>query len=173
MSSMVKKLIESVRSAIKSKNHYAALYTALALPDICCAIEYGTTTARKYSDWWNKHAKYSGFLNGDDCYALRCAALHEGRDDITSQRMKDALDYYIFLTSGSHCTLFKDHNVNGKKSSFLQLNVEKFCEDICDTVDAWMFAIEKTNDPEIQKRMRSGIDIHNPGYVHLGVIEFS
>ena len=31
------------------------------------------------------------FLHGEDCYALRCAVLHEGADDIVTQRARVAL----------------------------------------------------------------------------------
>lgn len=38
----------------------------------------------------------TSFLNGGDCYALRCAVLHEGSDDIVEQRAREALERFEF-----------------------------------------------------------------------------
>ena len=95
---------------------------ALTLPDIAGKIEYPISSSRvRYSSWFNKYVgeRYKSrigarneehtFLSGNDCYALRCAYLHEGVTDISGQKSRDVLDDFIFvaLKEGSrvHCGL--------------------------------------------------------------------
>lgn len=165
-------IIKSVRQSIQSKNWYAALFVSLTLPDICTALEDGKASGSKYSSWFESNlTQYNGFLSGKDCYTLRCALLHQGKDDILDQKMRETLKHYVFLTSGSHCNLIKDCVFNGVKKSFLQLNVQKFCEDICLAVERWLKSVN--DNPEIQKRLKETIEIHEPGYSYMGIIKFS
>src|SRR5689334_16770576 len=107
----MKMLVGAVRDAITAENYYAALALALTLPDICAGIESesGKSTWRSYIDWWEQYLgpnyrrkigpeqEEHIFMRGGDCYALRCAFLHEGRDDIGTQRAKDILDRFRFV----------------------------------------------------------------------------
>jgi len=165
------KIIDSVRDSLRQENWYAALFAALTLPDICVALEHGKGGGEKYSAWFEESLKqYGRFLSGDDCYALRCSLLHHGKDDITGQRVKDVLDHYIFLTSGPHLILFKDCTIDGVKKSFLQLNVGIFCEDICTAVESWLVA--NVGNQDVQDRAATILEIHEPGYIHMGAIRF-
>ena len=87
------------------------------------------------------------FLSGEDCYALRCAFLHEGADDVARQRARKALDSFLFIEpplSGSiHCN---------QSNAKLQLQVDIFCEDLCVGVDSWARHV-LTNDAAVQARM--------------------
>lgn len=164
-------ILKSIRNALQEENWYAALFVTLTLPDICVALESNKSCGEKYSQWFESHlTEYQGFLSGNDCYALRCSLLHQGKDDISDQRLRDALEHYVFLTKGPHCNLWKDSEINGVKTSFLQLNVGKFCEDMCLAVEKWL--IKDSNNSDIQKRLKDTLEIHEPGYVHLGVIKF-
>jgi len=171
----MQKIIDSVRFAVKEKNFYVALVTALTIPDICVALEHGKTTGAEYSKWFETNlVDYKRSLSGNDCYALRCSILHQGIDDISEQKRQDVLEHYVFLTEGPHRNLIK--NCTFKKGteqvtvSFLQLNVGKFCEDICKASEVWLKGnIEKGN---IKKRITKILEIHEPGYTHMGVIKF-
>ncbi len=96
--------------------------------------------------------------------------LHQGKDDITDQAKKDALDYYVFLTQGPNCNLISNCEIGGKLHSFLQLNVADFCEDVCMAVEKWIDDTSAT--PAIVARLNETIEIHSPGYIHLDVVEF-
>lgn len=137
-------LVRAVRGSVSTSNWYAALSLGLTLPDICGRLEDPAVTGRKrYIDWCEKylapvytHPMPDGphkFLGGKDCYALRCAVLHEGRDDIMEQSARDALDSFIFVIPPTwgmiHC-----NQINNK----LQLQVDIFCEDLCSGVEKWM-----------------------------------
>ena len=100
--------LDSVESALTDHNWHAALAVALILPDICAKLEAPSSTSRdRYVSWFNAYLKPKyvaevrgqpeEFLSGEDLYALRCAYLHEGADDITGQDAQRALDSFRFV----------------------------------------------------------------------------
>lgn len=167
----MQKIINSVYSALESENWYAALFVSLTLPDICSALEHDKTSGERYANWFVKNlSQYKSFLSGNDCYALRCALLHAGKDDISDQKKQEILEHYVFLTKGSHCNLFKDNVFNGEKKTFLQLNVQVFCKDICKAVEGWL--VSSSTNSTMQGRLKNTIEIHEPGYSYKGLIRF-
>jgi len=75
-------LIAQTRAAFEADLYYIALFSALAIPDICGAIESsdGVATGNRYRAWYNEHVlpRYDT-LSPDECYHYRCTALHQGR----------------------------------------------------------------------------------------------
>lgn len=160
---MILDYVEAVRAAVRTENWYAALPLALTLPDVCGWLEDPTTTTRqRYEHWYERFlaAKYRNevmagvagpgplvFLSASDCYALRCAFLHEGRDDISTQRAQEVIQRVYFTRPGGpvqgHCNRYND---------VLQLDTRQFCEDICDVVVAWKEQIAD-REPAINARM--------------------
>jgi hypothetical protein len=145
----MKHLVAAIRAALLGQNWYAALGLALALPDICGYVEDPARTSRhRYASWCNAYLvkRYTRdvgldgeqyvFLSADDTYALRCALLHEGADDIVNQKARDALDAFVFVAPPPNGT-FHCNQVGGK----LQLQVDMFCEDICACVEEWLAAL--------------------------------
>ena len=170
----MEKIIKSAYDALKNDNQYAALIVALIIPDICAALENGETTGSKYASWFeNNLPEYKGYLSGKDCYALRCAILHQGKDDVSGQRIKEVLDYVIFMEPQVpvHLILGKNVVLNDQlKKSFLQLNVSMFIVDICKAAEKWLKTA--SGNKEIQRRLRETIEIHKEGYIHHGVMKF-
>ncbi len=165
------KVIQSIRDALRERNWYVALFVSLTLPDICSSLEFGQSDSSKYSQWFeNNLTQYKGFLSGNDCYALRCALLHMGKDDITDQKKRDVLEHYVFLTDGSHRILFKDCIFDGVKKSFLQLNVQTFCEELSSATEKWLDSVSANT--EIQSRLKNTIEVHEPGYTYRNAIKF-
>lgn len=164
----MKELINSVRISLKTKNWYAALFVALALPDICSKLEYPNSKSSqgRYVTWFNKYLsnKYIHevgcnhqthvFLTGEDCYALRCACLHEGSDEITEQTCQQVLNNFKFTTDLSHSNYF-----DTGKNKTLQLQVETFCEEICAVAEQWLEDVS-TNDG-IQDSISKMLKVHN------------
>jgi len=141
----MKNFIDSVKKSIQEKNWYGALTLALTLPDICGKIEnQNKRSGTRYSNWFDKYvkAKYTSeigsdhkehiFLNGKDCYALRCSYLHEGTSFTLFQDARDVLDAFQFVVppegSKIHCN---------QSNGTLQLQVENFCTDIVIGVEQW------------------------------------
>ena len=77
-------LIAQTRAAIGADLYYIALFSALAIPDICGAIESGDgeATGARYRAWYSQHVlpRYDT-LSADECYRYRCTALHQGRSE--------------------------------------------------------------------------------------------
>ena len=135
-------IIKSLNKAINNNNWYVALFTALSLPDICGKIEDPKkSSTQRYKEWFDKYLakKYKKeigtkkqehvFLSADDCYALRCAYLHEGSGEIIDQNTRRTLEYFQFSAppeSGSiHCN---------QSNNTLQLQIDIFCSDIIEGV---------------------------------------
>jgi hypothetical protein len=166
----MKHLISAARSAVSQENWYAALDLALTFPDICGSLEDPTKgpTAR-YIAWFNTvmGPKYSRkmfggrveqFLSGEDCYALRCAFLHQGTMDITGQRVQDVLDAFIMITPPPN------HNVVhlNRIGRGLQIQVDRFVEELCSGVESWLVA--KAGDLAIQSRIGGLGKIHDASH---------
>ncbi len=81
--------LDQINAAVGAGLFYVALHSALAIPDICAALESpsGTTSGERYADWFDRFVanKYTvgpnkePSLTGDQCYQFRCALLHQGR----------------------------------------------------------------------------------------------
>jgi hypothetical protein len=111
--------VEAIDLSIAASNWYGALFIALSLPDICGRIDSPSETSskRRYAAWFEKYVqpKYTRsvgaereetvFLCGNDCYALRCAYLHEGSDDISAQLAKTAVEKFHFIGAPTGCVI--------------------------------------------------------------------
>lgn len=98
----MEKILQSIEYALQNENWYAAITVALIIPDICGKFEDSKkSSSKRYPEWFEKHLsqKYKGYLSGNDCYALRCSFLHEGSDEITHQRVREVLDYFVFTSN--------------------------------------------------------------------------
>ena len=136
------RFIDAIHTSPATQNWYAALYLSLTLPGICARLESNNrkTNRNKFVAWFDKYlaSKYRPqigadremhvFLSGNDCYALRCAMLHEGESNIASQQCREVLERFHFTVVGSHC-----NQIN----SVLQLDVPTFCTDVCNAVESW------------------------------------
>jgi len=144
----MKVFINAVRAAVKQENWYAALALALTLPDICADLEKpGRHSGERYADWWNTYLlpEYTipgiedvrephVLLSGNDCYALRCAFLHQGLSDISRQRAQEAISRFHFAFPNPNRRIVRHRN---QLDDVLQLQVDLFCEDICLGAEQW------------------------------------
>lgn len=82
------------------------------------------------------------FLSGTDCYCLRCAYIHEASSDITNQRVRETISRFhiVYPVPGIslHCNRATDGDV-----VVLQIQVDIFCNDICDGVAEWIKDMKK------------------------------
>jgi len=160
----MKNFIDATRTAINSKNWYAALALALTVPDICGRLEDPSTKSseKRYIKWYNKYMlnKYEHemgpanilhtFLGGSDLYALRCAYLHQGEFGINEQGAKKVLEHFHFTAPRPG---FLIHNNYYEKNGVLQLQVDCFCLDVCEAVEQWLQDVK--GDKDIQNRIAS------------------
>jgi len=160
----MKKILKAIENSLQNKNWYSALVLSLILPDICSKLEGNSKSSSvRYPEWFNTYLgkKYDGFLSGNDCYALRCAFLHEGSSNIENQRAKEVLDHFVFIASGAHCNRFRDCHFGNPKydgKDFLQLSVECFCQDMIEATNQWFC------DPTVVKDLSKMLEIHENGF---------
>lgn len=151
----MKRFADAVRAAVNNKNWHGALALGVTIPDVCGRMEFPTIGSEaRYKAWWDKYIlpKYNKMLYGTDAYALRCAYLHEGTDDVISQRASRALSNFVFVVPPStgrvHCN---------KSNSTLQLQVDIFCLDLSDGVSKWLEDVQ--NNSEILARMKTLLSV--------------
>jgi len=153
--------IEATKKAIDNENWYAALALALSMPDICGRLEDPTKGSKaRFVGWFDRYLllHYKGtvgpgpdiaphtFLSGEDCYALRCAYLHQGKFQIEDQRAQQALARFSFTPPYPNW----DFDMN-QKGGILQLQVAKFFRRVCDAVEHWLVDVQ--GDTDVQTRI--------------------
>lgn len=137
---------DDLEKAVRAENWHAALVMSLTLPDICAkAVTPTEGSKRRYVAWFDQHLRpryTSGvgpwrepvvFLSGDDCYALRCALLHEGSADITQQQARKVLELFRFYVPGKRNIRAHRNRMNDT----LILMVDEFATEVLDAARAW------------------------------------
>ncbi len=139
--------IDSINQSLENENYFAALTVALTLPDICGKLDSpDLSSSKRYSKWVDEFLRDSYsmevmgkkhiFLSGNDAYALRCSFLHGGESDISTQRIQEVLEEFVFITpSVKEGISTGSHNI--QINNRLILRVDMFCEDICRAVSLW------------------------------------
>lgn len=161
----MERFISSIVKSIETENWYAAISMALIIPDICGWLEAPNMTSQKrYEKWFNEylldtyksdfHGPDFTFLSGNDCYALRCALLHEGTDDVLRQRAREVVTRFRFSTTGSHRCMFE---------KVLLLNVQAFSSEICIATKKWINNVQ--SDQAIQKRIQELLEVQTEGFM--------
>lgn len=159
------RFITAIKAALSTENYYAALLMAITIPDICGNLENPEKKSQeRYVEWFNRYMvdKYTVmvgggsyvFLSGEDCYALRCSFIHEGVDNIMTQRARKALTSFIFVKPGRN--IIHRNQCDDK----LQLQVDMFCLEICQAVEQWVKEVVNSNQA-VQKRCQELLTIHS------------
>jgi len=128
---------DQVRRAAQSGLYYVALGGALAIPDMCAAMETasGLTTDRLYEAWFDEWVapKYSGaggaHMTGHDCYGLRCSMLHQGR----LEPHKGSYKRVLFIEPGATTVVAHNNIMNDA----LNIDVNIFVRDMVESAVAW------------------------------------
>ena len=127
-----------------------ALALALTLPDICGEIEYPCEPSgkKRYAKWCDANFDFDdshiGFgtekaeLNGELLYALRCAFLHSGNDDLLSQPAGKCAQFTAF----SLLTPDRLNGCYGYRYKISQASVETSFN-VCYLIDMLCSAAEK------------------------------
>ena len=170
---IMERFTNSIRNNIETENWYGALFMALTMADICGKISYPDIehSGPRYKKWFDENlaeinkSNIMGnevvFLTAADCWALRCSLLHAGTDDITEQRAQEVLEKFEFTTLGMH----RIHINN-----ILTLNVAKFCEEICEAVEAWYKPLQ--TDPDFQKKIATIIKVKTKPFSPTPGVQF-
>lgn len=147
-------IVEAIIKSLKEKNYYSALFLTIILPSICGALESddGEDTRTKYIGWYNRYID-DLMLKGEDCYALRCSLLHQGRTTHRSSSFSRVLFTYPH-TSG---TTLHNNFIEGA----LNLDIPLFCNRVLKAVERWKTEVENTEN--YQRNIANSIRIHPNG----------
>lgn len=163
-------ILISIEDSLQNKNWYSALILSLILPDICAKLEGSKKySSERYPEWFNKYLgdKYSGFLSGHDCHALRCSLLHEGhsnieeRDAKEKRKTRDVLDRFVFISNGSHRIRLSNCQFGGSRydgKDILLLSVTDFCQDMVKATKQWL------DDTTVTKNLAEMLEINENGF---------
>jgi len=162
--------IAAVDLALQSRNWYAALTSALILPDVAGWVDDPSqSSAHRYQRWFDnfvgpaytsirQNGELTVFLSGGDCYALRCSVLHEGRDETEHQRARDVLTRFQFVAPRGRNWIVHCNMVDSK----LQLQLDIFCRDVCSGACTWLSQIPRNDFPR-QRRLAELLRIQIAG----------
>jgi hypothetical protein len=174
-------ILDEIEKALDASLYIIALKSALAIPDICAALEYENNRASRkryilwYEQWVEKKYIYDsksmfiGYMKGQGVDFSNLPGSFRG-------------DHYVTFTSGEcykmRCSMLhqgqslhedakfqqiafttenmshNNHSFNGglnSESCALNLNLKIFCQDIIDSAREW--ALEKEHHKIVQKNM--------------------
>jgi len=151
----------AIRHSLRSQNWFGALFLALAMPDICGALESPQDQVGvRYRRWFERYltSDYAPELfSADDCYYLRCAALHQGLTEHPKAQNKQV----VFITPPLGGHVFHSNFMESPDGSFvLQLQIDVFCEQVCSAVARWKQDI--AGDPTVQVRIAELLEFQDP-----------
>lgn len=142
----MKHFVASVDASLRQGNNIAALMTALAIPDICGALqEPSDQVGERYRSWWNLYCreKYTVrgevWVSGDDIYALRNAMLHGGDHEKMRDGRNRVKKFQIIAPRGG--TYHLNQTAGG-----MQLQLDCLCRDICDGATEWFADVAEFDD---------------------------
>jgi hypothetical protein len=148
-------IVDSIRKNLRDRNYYTALFMAIMLPSICGALESdnGEDTRTKYIGWYNRYID-DLMLKGEDCYALRCSLLHQGRTTHRSSSFSRVLFTYPHPSG----TTLHNNSIDGA----LNLDIPLFCERVLRAVERWQTEVENTEN--YQRNIADTIRLYPNGF---------
>lgn len=157
--------LEQIEAAINANQFYLALFCCLALPDICGAISSadGVAVGGRYREWFDRYVspRYEGNLDGSNCYAFRCAVLHQGRVEHKNLGYRRI----IFVDPNTAHGVTMHNNV---LNDALNIDARQFCIEIIQGVRQWLEensenANFKKNYETFLKRRKGGLEAYITG----------
>ena len=155
---MVDRIVRDIRGALDNNLFFAALNSALTLPDICGKAEYPSerSSKRRYIDWYDKeiglyekNPRQNGqeempYLSGQVMYSLRCAMLHSGEPNINgdSVRQNTEIDKFtLVIQKAQPFDIYSDSSSimdwAGEHIRSYRMNVHRICLIICAVAEAY------------------------------------
>lgn len=171
----MRELLGQIDAALDARLYYVALFSALAIPDLCAALESstGVTTGRQYADWFDRHVarKYTAGVNrspslsGLQCWQFRCSLLHQGR---LQPDKPERYSRMFFLEPSGGIVMH-----NNVMNDALNIDVRVFCRDLIESAVSWLAGVEGTEPYESNakksiQRYPDGLEPWVQGYPTIG-----
>lgn len=162
-------LLFQIKKGLFSNLYYLSLFAALAIPDICGALdsEDGQASRENYVNWFDKYVApyYQGLLTGEDCYCFRCSLWRQRADIAPRGRFSRILFVEPTAVDDTfHCKIIQEA---------LNIDVRVFCQDIIRGVEKWLDEKEntelyKTNLAKFIRRYPDGLPPYIVGVPVIG-----
>jgi len=149
-------LLEQIERGLTANVYYLSLFAALAMPDICGAIDSadGEATGPGYIAWYDKWVgprfvesaqaliptgvnfpvEIENPLTGDACYRFRCSLLHQG----TTQHPRSPFARILFIEPGTRGIEIHHTTLNDA----LCIDLRHFCAEVVAGVRMWLAEVE-------------------------------
>ncbi|MBY4866792.1 hypothetical protein K6W76_09755 [Burkholderia anthina] len=184
----MKRFSNSIRAAVAAENWFGALFLALAIPDVCGALEDpDARVGDRYKQWFNRYLKqrYSASNPYEQLRAIDPDVLQGMTVDMVEQLKTmpfpegtqfTAEDCYRFRCKclhqglaqkmGDEKILFTAPRWSGVAGlvhsnaidGVYQLQIDRFCLDVCEALDHWIADVR--GNEEVQRRMKDLIQVH-------------
>jgi hypothetical protein len=149
-SSALKVYLSDMLRALECGAPHSALAMALSIPDICGSIQYpDSKVGERYVLWAEE---WAGMLtmSATDCYAMRCAYLHNGSEVFSGASAKAAnfarIEFTLGQTGGGWVSNADPITEDGPKGR-IRTPLEDFCKAMVSAAIAWR--IRSKNDARI------------------------
>ena len=153
---MIIKLVQDIRKSLEKDLYFAALISAIILPDICGKVEFPEekSSRKRYILWYDKEiGKYEKnpndkvnmpYLSGEVIYNLRCSLLHEGNPNVNNDKLNsdDKIDHFsLVIEKSKPFDIYSDSSaiMDFKKSNIrkYEMNVRSICIKLCNTAESY------------------------------------
>lgn len=153
---MVSRLVQDIEKALNNDLYFAALVSALTLPDICGKAEYPAeeSSRKRYTAWYDEQiGNYEKnprdkndvpYLSGEVVYSLRCALLHEGNPNVKNEKLKltPRIDHFVLVIEkknqfdiyGDSSSMEEYGNVRIRR---YKMNIRRLCLIICRVAETY------------------------------------
>jgi hypothetical protein len=147
-------ILGEIEHALKVRLYFLAITIALAVPDICAALQSrdGNATGVRYQEWFDANLSHKyPLLTAADCWKLRCGIVHQGR--MGRKDMQYGRVIFILAAPGIHNNVINDA---------LQLSAETFCRDVIAATRQWFAANQ--NDVNVKANLPFLVPLRPNGF---------
>jgi hypothetical protein len=143
--------LRDILRAMDGASPFSAIALTLTLPDICGSIEYPEMhrpdqVGERYRRWCNEWAQMVT-VSGADCYALRCAFLHNGGDEFSGPAARYATFNRTEFTVGQIGGGWAANAIPVGAGQMARIPHETFCRDMVSSAEGWRRA--RSDDPRV------------------------
>ena len=153
---MITRLVQDIRKALENDLYFAALNSALTLPDICGKAAWPAegNNKKRYILWYDEEiGKYEKcpkdkddmpYLSGEIIYNLRCSLLHEGNPNVNNDnlRINQPINHFLLVIEKA-----KPFDIYGDSSAIIdfennpireyRMNVRRICMILCNVAESY------------------------------------
>jgi hypothetical protein len=140
-------VITQTGNALDQRLYYLALFAALTIPDMACALESsdGRASGKRYISWYERWVRprlrevrdRDNTFTGEMCYGFRCGMLHQGR----STHDYHPYERIVFIEPGYPNYSLHYCTVSGK---ILMIQLDAFVREVLEGCSLWLKAMEGT-----------------------------